>query len=571
MMQAEQLQSEVVTPNEDEMVVILSKFGQLNHRDKSAINSHSARKGHLTRRRRKSEQQSPEQQQRRPLLQTRLIHPRLPQGNNTPILPIRCPTHDSTQLEECIQCCCSAEATTSLTFEVPASHRGNSDPFNTQPVQIDARVNFYVDVGFQCLDKVVWRSGLRVWCPPRGCVAPTARFSNPDVGFHLYGRHFASVTTPVKSEWESTYANAILAYSASALFAVTGALEHSTCATKYISRCITGLRHYITERSSHASFQPEQLILRLIRAEILAQNFSSAMIHAKYFKELVVAKFCEGKLEIGFVHHAVYQTNNLAFALWKRPAFEARWVEKVYVVDWAPLTINDHESTVFEERLKRFTHQISLQKLLTATKILFSQTASCLSGETIAPTDKWYWLNARSEWLQIGLLNFVHDQEAKVNSYPGMTTTAAADVNLCLALTAILSIRFQKHEPILNQVTISPASRIILSKLWATSTRLESCLTQNEVAQFSHALLWIAFIAAIVEHRLRASLSRNGQPDRRWWQRLVEMIVGQRICTWDEMHQSLTLFPYSEDETPLPSPNWLDGLFELAKGVKRLL
>ena len=567
----EQPQLALVGVEEEQMVVILSQPGQLNSGDKSAIYSHIARKGHIERRRRQSEQQSSEKQQR-PLSHQELIRPHLPQSQHSSFPSVICPVHGPSQSEESTSCHGCAEAFNSIMSKALASKAGNSDPFKAHSVDIDANGSFYLDIGFQFLENVVWRSGLCVWCSPRGFVSPNAIASRIDVGFHLYGKQLTEVPKVVESEWASTYAYATLAYNASALFAATGAMEHATRATKYIVECIAGLRLYLVKQTGHAVFQPEQLIFRLIRAEIMAQNFASAIIHAKYLKELVVTRSGEGALDDVFVHHAAYQTTNLAIALWQRPEFKAQWLEQIYASIWEPLAINDDDVMDLEEEDPECssTH-IRLQKLLLATKKLFSQTTACLTRGMSAQPEKWYWLNARSEWLQICLLNFVHDQEAKLNSNSGVFSTTAVNMSLCLALATILSIRFQKHEPMLNQIPISPFSRMILSRLRTVFTHLESGLTRSEVAEFSDRLLWITFIAGLVEFRLRATLLRNGQPDRWWWQRLIEMIVSQRICTWTEMHQILVSFPYSADETPLPTPDWLDGPFESARSVRRLL
>ena len=138
--------------------------------------------------------------------------------------------------------------------------------------------------------------------------------------------------------------------------------------------------------------------------------------------------------------------------------------------------------------------------------------------------------------------------------YPDAHATAV-NINICLALTAILSIRFKSQDPVVNNRPLSPLMTIILNKLSASFVRLGD-LTAGICNQYGDALLWISLVAAIVEHRHRETLAKQDVFGV-WCERLGRLMQAPGIATLKELRNCLYNFPFSEDETPLPSEDWL--------------
>ncbi|KAJ9606702.1 hypothetical protein H2200_008710 [Cladophialophora chaetospira] len=441
------------------------------------------------------------------------------------------------------------------------SFEGNTDPFGTQPVTLNASTNLYLGIGLQYLENHVWSSGLQLWCVPRGY--STALVTKFDRGFRRKRRDeiFALEVFKDDSQLASIHINTGLAYSAWALFAVTGDRQHQISATNYTAQCLVGLRNYISEAKDRASFQPEHLIFRIIRADILGGHLASALIHAKFLKRLTLARIEAGNGDPVFFNHALYQTNNLALALWKRPMFDPTSVEQFYMKYWTLSMDYTPDMTDFQKRMKFFSQNFRLQKLLEDTAMLFYLTDSCLTGRLSIPSEKYCALNVRAEYLQICLINLVHDQQDRCRLITAPPLTATMNANICLALTAILSIRFQKHEPMINGVPASTVSLTVLGKLQTACIQLDSNMTPLEKEQFADASLWIAFIAALVEHRFSGVAAHLKSPEQWWWSRLTSLISRRKIRSWLQVHQCLIQFPYHNSETPLPRADWLDETF----------
>lgn len=476
----------------------------------------------------------------------------------------RCCPHNPSNFQDCTSCrfwavSLSDQGQTSL---IP--YDGNSDPFETQPVVINASTNLYLQVGIQFLENHIWSSGLPLWCAPRGYRVISGKRLVNDSRIKRRDKTSALEVYQSDARLVSTYINTGLAYSAWALFAVTGSRQHQICARSYTSQCLADLRNYLSAEKDRASFQPEKLILRIFRADVLAGHLSSALIHAEFLKRLVLTQNEAGKGDAVFFTHALYQTSNLALALWRRPFFDQKYIEQFYVTYWAPLTDHMPDITDFQKRIVRFTQNGRLQKILGDTAILFHWTDSCLSGRLSIPPENYCALSVRAEYLQVCLSNFVQDQEDMCRLATAPPLIASLNAIICLALTTILSIRFQKHEPMVNGIPASTISPKILNKLKAAYIHLEANMTSLERIQFADAALWIAFVAALVENRFSGVAPHLRPSDRWWWRQLTALITEQGIHTWAQFQRCLVQFPYHHGETPLPRVGWLDEAFELA-------
>ena len=560
------------------MLVILSKPGPPSKSDRSAIYSHVATYSHRRRQQRQQSQRQANQSKQQPQLASKSQIPNPHAWLSSSRDPtqkskyLRCTVHEPSWLRECSTCQQAVQALkVSISGHLNLSH-GNSDPFDAQAIRIDAEANYYLDIGFNAFETVVWMTGFRAYTGPRGWLVPrTSSVSGVDTGINLYGRQLAVIPSRFKNSWSSTYLSAVLAYHASAVLAVTGDAEHSNVVSKYLLQANRELERYKASGGMNASCQPEELLFRLMRSEMLAQRFADAMTHALDLKILLLAKADLSRLDLGFLLLFVYQANNLAIAMWTRPILEARWVEQAYGADWTSLIEEDAGSSLFKHNIQGLINNAELAYLLSATQTLFVHTSACLARNSSAPADKWYWLDARAHWLHIRLLNFIQDQTAQISQKYSTPITASRCMNMCCALTALLSLRYQKSEPMLCRVALTPASRTLLTKMWAAFSQFQALTTPTELIRYGDAILWVTFIAALVEDRLQARLPRSRQPEHwPWWRSFVEAVVFQGLCSWEDLRQRLCRFPYSEDETPLPDSAWHREPFDLARHFCRL-
>ena len=553
------------------MLIILSKPGQTSKADRSAIYSHVATYSHRRRQRRQESQLQNEQNSpghklvsRSQVAKSQKWLPSLrdpTQGLDGP----RCTVHKPKWIRDCSNCQRAVQALKISTSGPLVAYHGNSDPFDAQSVQIDAEANYYLDIGFRAFERVVWMSGFRAWCGPRGWVVPrTSSVSGLDSGINLCGPQLSLIPRRFKDLWSSAYANAVLAYHASAVLAVTGNAKHAAVVSKYLFQARKRLERYMTAEDMDSLCQPEELLYRLMRSEMLAQRFTDAMRHALDLRTMLLARADLSRLNLSFLLLFVYQTNNLAIVTWTRPILEAQWIEQMYGADWTALKEDGTSLSISRHSFESFANNAELVCLLIATQTLFVHTTACLAHQSAAPADRWYWLDARAHWLHIRLFNLVHDHKAD-------SVTASACMNTCLALTALLSIRYQKFEPMLYRVALTPMSRILITKLWTGFSRLRALINTSEHILYGDVILWVTFVAALVEDRLQATMPRPRQPDLwPWWRSFVEALAFQRLCSWEDIRQCLYRFPYSEDETPLPSLSWLHEAVDSARHFSRL-
>ena len=225
------------------------------------------------------------------------------------------------------------------------------------------------------------------------------------------------------------------------------------------------------------------------------------MIHSQFLKQVTIALNATGKGDPVFFNHLLYQTTNLAIALWKGPLFDPISVGHFHADYWAPLIQYGQTVMEIQKRMNWFTQNVRRQRLLADTAVLFTCTEACLAGTFSIPPENYCALNVRAEYLQIRLLNLVHDQERNIRLHTAPPFLAAMNGNMCLALTAVLSIRSQKHEPMIDGPLVSNISLVILGKFRAAYVHVDSSMTPIEKAQFANASLWVAFIAVLVEER----------------------------------------------------------------------
>lgn len=468
-----------------------------------------------------------------------------------------------------------------LTTNLLVRYEGNSDPFNSQAVKVDAQAGYYLNVGCTCIDIVPFETGLWAHSPPRGRVAPSGTESGRRslLDFPSYYSVVDGEAQVISTSRPSAFAYAILANYAGWLFTLTEDVKHLGNAIEYAAKCMRGLGNYLAEGQAHDEVSLEHLVFRLLRAELATQNFTTALTHAISLKNLVEQRVKLGLLDLSSVYHAVYTTNQLAFAFWTRSLYRPSWVRSTFERDWAPFDEFYPSLGSVKFQLFQVTAHEELCELLTSTKGLFVQTSIYLREERYRSIDKWYGLQSRGEWLQMCLFNIVLAEEDRatlalvrrkternenctINGPPQSNEDlVTTNMTICLALTGILSIRYQSQDPVLDDNPLSPLMMIILSKLSACFTTLDEGKPTSTYSPYHDALLWICLVAAIVEHRHRKRLAKQDLSGV-WFDRLVSFIQAMKTSSVGELKRRLSLFPFSEDETPIPNHNWLARAFK---------
>ena len=154
----------------------------------------------------------------------------------------RC-SHDPHNAPSCPSCGSSVALLSDQVRSDLVSYKGNSDPFCTQLIKVDASTNLYIGIGLKYLESHIWSSVLQRWCTPRGCSAAMATKPDAGIGFRRRDEASALKVPQDAGRLASVYIHAGLAYSAWALFATTGSRQHQICATKYTAKCLANLRH----------------------------------------------------------------------------------------------------------------------------------------------------------------------------------------------------------------------------------------------------------------------------------------------------------------------------------------
>ena len=527
----------------DKITFVPSSTGKFDGKSKSAVYSHVARSTHQ--RRRKQQQIARTQSV---LAWQRRDGPNQAAGTITQTHSL-CGMHGLARVAGCVGCRSANEASGALSAPMLLPHKGNADPFDAQYIQIDPTINRYIDIGFNALDIRTWSIGYRVTGAPRGWAAKTSMTKESTPAHYIYGSQLDSSTILTTQEWSSTHAYAVLSYIAGAVYGVTGNERDYKNALEYSTRSISGLRHCFFKGVIKSSFRPEELVLRLIKAEMLAGRFESADIHAAFLEDWLHHQWRAEALDRGLLTRLLFQTNHNAVALWRRPRFDPVWLEDVFARYWQGLTDLDLIDEQFRRTLSQYVADEHLRQIFACMRVLFLQTAAFTAGKICVPVDCWYWLMSRQEWLQIRLLSYLQD-------YTQETFNTTPD-GFVLAVAGLLALRFRScDDSFFGDQPLFRQSKWLLERLRVAL--MQSTALQEEDSRSTH--IWLTFVGALVEHRHRKLLMQEAQYGF-WKLRLVHAIEEARLPDWTDLQEVLRLFPYTEEELPLPSTGWLDDAF----------
>lgn len=354
--------------------------------------------------------------------------------------------------------------------------------------------------------------------------------------------------------WAATHTNAILAYCANALYAITGSVEHQVHATTYTVRAIKGLRNQLQQGDIASRLRAEELVYRLAQADFILKHFDSARIHACYLQQLLRQNAWAGKLDVKALTMAMHVDNNIALQSASRPVFDSVWPQQVLSSYWSRTDKLFSPKASYD--IGYTAPNTKLQVLLTAGNKLLRQS-HLFRGYATALNDGrgWQCFASQREWLTNCLLNEILD-------YQGAEATTSSILDAlfarCLVLTMILALRIQKWVFRIGHSALKGVGIGVTDSIEASLRAIDSA-TEPWFSLHLEPLIWISFICALQEHKLRAYYPALQQPCVARLHRYVKL-AGLR--DWPTMQALLRKFPYTDSEMPLPYETWLDEAFQ---------
>ena len=517
----------------------------------------------------------------------------------------QCGLHLSTFVRQCSWCQQAASTITSV-----ALYCGNSDPFDSLPVPIDAKANQYLTFGRMFIGPLVRGIG-----PPDLVMSPgqaqlqvvsdSSDHLNKDMPLFTSNRNTSSNqiasqytadtqlccwghslplfdlpllifqvgrdlfggqlelgkfdSTPTK--WNAAHANAVLAYCANALSSVAGTREHLQEALKYSTSCIAGLRECLNLALEQPQLQVEELVYRLLRADVAGKNLSSASLHAKYLKKLLEKRAEVEALDPELLTMVMHSDNQLAIRRKCRPTFDSFWLQGVFAQSWIQADMLFSHYITYD--IDYDAPSIELQDILVAENKLFWQSNILRARGSLANQTNWHWFVSQREWAMNCILHRYADTVEANRPVPTTGAMASSVDTLfeeCLLLAAFCALRFQKKIAVVSGVPLFGASTALGHEMdWAFGA-LEQTADEEWSRAHAQPLLWITFVVALTEHKHHPVPSASGiEPP--WLVRLHSFIQKARLQSWPELQAILRKFPYTEQELPLPQENWLDEAF----------
>jgi hypothetical protein len=427
--------------------------------------------------------------------------------------------------------------------------KGNSDPFSTFPVPVNARVNRLLSFGRDCVDPA-YRSG-----GPRG-------FKPSNLGFEF--SHYQSLT-------DTCTGYIVLSFFASCMAVVASQAESTTESLVLRSLGSEILRRQIIEHDILSSPAAASLVYRMYRTEVLDNNVDGAQVHARMLIKLFTSspQPQEG-IDLALLTLVIYQGNHLSTAQFIRPPFNDSWVKQVFSPSWiqagAIIDIPWHWDTT---RLDPTVSDVRLQGIFRDLQSFYHTSEEVSKLCLPSGPSTWYFFVSQCEWLQMRLMNCYHDiREDEINSLTDSRTSSA--VQSCLCLAALFTLRNRKNNPVINGTPLYKSSTAIYQKLEEGLIAVDTFGRFDDLSIYSNAILWVLFVLAVAEHDLKASVASGLQYCHQ--KRLVKQARIAHIYTWREAQAVFNRFAFSENDLPQPHDHWFDQLLrcKVDNGTKAL-
>jgi hypothetical protein len=444
---------------------------------------------------------------------------------------------------------------------------GQSDPFDSfRGIEIDSRANSYIEFACNSLEVVVESWGYRGPRPPSGFAAPEISSDRESTQqYDLLGTKLADSIgdSSLAVAWSHVFAKSALGYAAALLAVETNEAFHLARANDYAEQCLTTL----IEKSlvTHAELMPSFnfLIVRYLKMIMALGRYSEAQHWILYLKQqLEEASLTSTRIDRGVTTLLLFQSTGLSLVLWQNPVFTESWTESVYRSDWMLAGLFLPRSTTAVDIGDGAHRMQALEELLATARCLLMQMSQRAIRGITASVGDWYWYISFLQHTQSRLLRFALRLESRLQSDMSDGVTAIA---YCLTLGTIYALRHEIQSTSLGHVFMRSTMNI-LSRLEAPYLHMTTALTGAELLVQSNALLYVAFVAAIAEHRYRTAVPilNHGNPDSCWKARLAELIVLRRLECFEKLEAVLNKFPYTGFKLPLPYVGWLDDAFQIS-------
>lgn len=423
--------------------------------------------------------------------------------------------------------------------------KGNSDPFDSFAIAIDAWANRFMDFGRTFLIPALYQSGKRGWVPS----SPAAR------NWHAGVRDLS----------DECAAFGLMAYYATALTIVSGDASAARRALALKTKAVELLRAHMSiylEHHLYIDTNLQGLIFRLFRAEILGRNPGAALVHGNMLRSGLERQSAAGTMDLGFLSVCIYHDNHRSSAFMARPIFDyEEFVPKAFAAVWKMLPLRLAEDTwdKIEEPDPSVTDPILRRILSEMRPFFFLYSLMATTRQTSASPTNWFWFLSQSETFQGRLINryldLMADPERK-----SMDATYIANIQLqaCICLAALFTIRSPTSNPIVAGIPLYDSASTILKHLLEGLTTIETFQLYDQDTLSSNtihddALLWTYYVGALAEMRHPREPRYKKVFESGLSRKIAEMDIG----SWEQLVSILRRFLYSDTYcAPCETENW---------------
>ena len=444
---------------------------------------------------------------------------------------------------------------------------GNSDPFNSVSLNIDGKANQYLRFGGEILEAAIHSVGYRGWISS----APSCKdYVSPDLlvgGCPGYcganNRAICLDTAGHSTACLKILGYGVLACCASGVASLTSNQVARNDALTYAACTMKHLREYLRDVDYDTNSDLELLVYRLYRAEILGRNYDSALAHGQLLRRIFEHRSRRAMLKLDMLSTTLYQDGQRMFGSWTRPIFDQVWVEKQYHAVWAEAEAMFNEDVDHEARkISKEVTDDTLRSILISVKQLFSHTIILAKRNQQAAPHNFYWFEARSEWLQLCLMNYYLDLDQHNTHEQEISSKVDRAIKMCLVLSVLCIIRHGKNEVLIEGRPLYPGCTQIVLQFDAKLSALAELVTQDQLLSNVELFTYILFVAALAEHYTEATpYPMRTSP---FWRKCFgEFLVLNRCTSWSLVRPLIEKFPYTDVEVALPSEHWIEDLAEL--------
>lgn len=474
--------------------------------------------------------------------------------------------------------------------------RGNSDPFESFPVTITARVfellrfdRYYIHEATKTLsiylgpaNKLFIPSWSSQWC---------SMFSSSDVP--------------------------ILGY-LSRVAAIVGSLLHkpdyTMMAVAFKMQAMKRLRSHLTALEGTPQYQVQTVhsVTSLIIAEMVNDNAKAAQVHLLMLKRLVEDPMLSQFIDIQSLFVMLFldmQGATLSSNHTVLDQSKGGWMERHFWASWSQAEIRLPSMTKAAEELldpslefcglrasfTRLHEQYMLLQYLLERSKRMHDTISRVSAEVL---NDWFYIMTRMTFLVSRLNNAMVIEWNELSStldggevwgtetlnqsrlgqhYQSFRSSA---VTIYARLVASIAAIFYTRR--FANVDATPATLCACARIHKAGTAplkkirllveaMDTCSSLSDTSTYANLRLWVLFVAAQHVQYVRDYCDNNRLKEEETWamSEFGRHLVSMGISTWRECEAILERFLYYSSIEPIPSPGWFETTLEEACPLER--